>query len=160
VHAPEPQDTAVGSKVPSRQLSRFLDEWLVHVPIVQDSDGKPRPDAAWKNALDKPGRTLKGDEIRQVFPDFASFVEPAARVAQQAAEQALQQRAQKAQKAIEEEKALVLERLVLSLTHQGFTFAQVEEQRTAEERHYAALSQALQGLRVELDSACGFVVNR
>ena len=80
--------------------------------------------------------------------------------AKHAAEQSLQQRAQKAHRALDEEEERVLERLALSLTHQGASEQQVKEQVAQEKKHYGALRQALTGLRVELDSACGFVVNR
>src|SRR5215467_10717432 len=41
LQAPEPEDTSPGARVPSRQLSRFVKSWLIHVPIREDAKGSP-----------------------------------------------------------------------------------------------------------------------
>ena len=53
-----------------------------------------------------------------------------------------------------------IRRLRLSLGHQGVDSAEVTAQVSFEERHYQALLDALAGVKVVLDSACGFVINR
>ncbi|MGZ3460170.1 MAG: hypothetical protein ACXU86_16910, partial [Archangium sp.] len=66
----------------------------------------------------------------------------------------------RARKAIEAERDAALERMRLSLTHQGLEEKAVEAQLAAERTHYERLLTALAGAKVVLDSACGFVINR
>jgi ATP-dependent helicase HepA len=81
-------------------------------------------------------------------------------VAQQAAEAELKKLQTRARKAIEAERDGALERMRLSLTHQGLEAEAVDEQLAAERTHYERLLTALAGAKVVLDSACGFVINR
>jgi ATP-dependent helicase HepA len=157
---PEPEDTSVGAKVPSRQLSRFLERWLLHVAVVQGPDGQPKADASLLAVLEGEGRTLKGHEVVNAFPGFGTFVDPAVAVATQAAEAELSQLRKRAQAAIESERDEVLERMKLSLGHQGLAGKAIERELDAERDFYGALGEALKGLKVSLDSASGFIVNR
>ena len=156
---PEPEDTSVGARVPSRQLSRFIDRWLVHVAVAQDEDGKPKVSPALLPVLEKTGQSLRGDEVERAFEDFDTFVEPALAVALSAAEAEASVLASRARKAILTEREATLERLALTLRHQGFTTEQVQAQLDAEAAHYEELLEAVGGLSVQLDSAAGFVVN-
>ena len=53
-----------------------------------------------------------------------------------------------------------LERMRLSLGHQGLEAKALEAQLDAERTHYERLLRALAGAKVVLDAACGFVINR
>jgi len=68
--------------------------------------------------------------------------------------------AARAREAILAECQASLERIGLSLAHQGLAKAKIEAQLAAEGKHYEKLLGALEGLTVVLDSACGFVINR
>ena len=55
---PEAQDTSPGARVPSRQLSRFLDRWLIHVAVtLQPAGVKSTSPAGGAQEVD--GRSLK-----------------------------------------------------------------------------------------------------
>ncbi len=158
---PEPQDTSPGARVPSRQLSRFLDRLLIHVAVVSNAEGKPKVDATLLQTLkDTDGRSLKGDEIRAAFPNLTQFLEPAIATATAAAKKELDGRLAKAKKAIEAERDLRLKRLKLALGHQGVPPAQIAKQVEVEKAHSEHLLEALGGVSVTLDSACAFVINR
>jgi ATP-dependent helicase HepA len=157
---PEAKDTSPGARVPSRQLSRFLDRWLIHVAVGQAADGKPKADASLLSALEGDGRSLKGDEIHAAFPGLAEFVDPAVAVGTQAAVAEMGRMAGRAGEAILQKCEQVLERIQLSLAHQGLPESKIEAQLAAERSHYEQLLGALQKLTVVLDSACGFVINR
>ena len=160
VQAPEPEDTSPGARVPSRQLSRFLDQQLLRVAVVMGPMGVPRAEAAVLPALETEGRSLKGDEIRAAFPELPQFLDAAVAAGTADAERQMRALQQKARKDIEEEREAALRRMRLSLAHQGLPKEQLEAQLQTEGAHYAALLDALSGLRVELDSVCGFVLNR
>jgi len=157
---PEAADTSPGARVPSRQLSRFLDRQLVRVAVALGPTGKPKVDATLLGALEDEGRALKGDEIRVAFPELAGFVDPAVAEATRAAEVEMRSLAESARAAILAERDAAVRRMRLSLQHQGLEGAAVEQQVKAEEQHYQALLDALGGLKVALDSACAFVINR
>jgi ATP-dependent helicase HepA len=157
---PEPADTSPGARVPSRQLSRFIERWLLHLAVVVGPDGSPKLDTSILPALEKPGRSLRGDEIRAAFPGFAAFVDRAMPVAIEAAEAEMHHLAERARRAIREERDGALDRMRLSLAHQGFTPEAVDAQLQAEAAHYEGLLVALNGLKVVPDSAAGFVLNR
>ncbi|HEX8819746.1 MAG TPA: helicase-related protein [Archangium sp.] len=159
VQLPEPEDTSPGARVPSRQIARFLDRTLLHVAVVEGPTG-PKADTAVLSALEAEGKSLKGDELLRMFPGFGAFVENGVPVAQKAAEAELTKLQGRARKAIEAERDAALERMRLSLTHQGLEAAAVEAQLSAERMHYERLLTALTGAKVVLDSACGFVINR
>ncbi|HSP78386.1 MAG TPA: helicase-related protein [Myxococcaceae bacterium] len=159
VQLPEPEDTSPGARVPSRQLARFLERSLVHLAVVEGAGG-PTVDAKVLGALEAEGKSLKGDEIHLAFPGFGSFVEAGVPVAQKAAEAELAKLQARARKAIEAERDATVERMRLSLTHQGLEAEAVEALLAAEHAHYARLLTALVGARVVIDSACGFVINR
>ncbi|MBK7861003.1 MAG: DEAD/DEAH box helicase family protein [Archangiaceae bacterium] len=157
---PDPIDVSPGARVPSRQLSRFLDRLLIHVAVVSN-DGKPKVDASLLSTLkDVDGRSLKGDEIRAAFANLPEFLEPAIAAATTAAKKELDARAAKAKKAIEAERATRIKRLTLALTHQGVPAAAIAKQVEVEKAHADALLEALAGVTVQLDSACAFVINR
>jgi ATP-dependent helicase HepA len=158
---PEPEDTSPGARVPSRQLSRFLERMLVRVAVVLGPTGQPKVDAQVLEALEEAeGRALKGDEIRAAFPELPKFVDPAMAEAGRAAEAELKKLAQRAREGIVLERDDAVRRLRLSLPHQGLGPKEVEAQVKAEEAHYQALLDALGKVKVALDSACAFVINR
>jgi ATP-dependent helicase HepA len=159
VQLPEPEDTSPGARVPSRQLARFLERTLLHVAVAEVQGG-PKADPLLLPALEAEGRSLKGDEVTRAFPGFGAFVDAAVPVGQKAAEAELGKLAAKAKKAIEAERDAALERLRLSLGHQGLAAEALEAQLDAERAHYERLLKALAGAKVMLDSACGFIVNR
>ncbi len=159
VQLPEPEDTSPGARVPSRQLARFLERTLVHVAVAEGAGG-PKVDASLLPALEPEGRGLKGGEVSRAFPGFGAFVDAAVPVGLKAAEAELGRLATKARKAIEAERDLTLERMRLSLAHQGLAAKAVEAQLDAERMHYERLLTALAGAKVVLDSACGFIINR
>ncbi len=115
---PEPEDTSPGARVPSRQLARFLERTLLHVAVAEGQNG-PKADASLLSALEADGRALKGDEVQRAFPGIGAFVDAAVPVGQKAAEAELGKLAAKARKAIEAERDAALERMRLSLGHQG-----------------------------------------
>src|SRR6185295_6457664 len=149
-----------GARVPSRQLSRFLDRQLVRVAVALGPTGKPKVDPTLLGALEDEGRALKGDEIRVAFPEMAGFVDPAIAEATRAAEVEMRSLASSAREAILAERDASVRRMRLSLQHQGLQGDAVEQQVKAEEEHYQALLDALGGLKIALDSACAFVINR
>ena len=117
-------------------------------------------DASLLPVLEADGRALKGDEVSRAFPAIRAFVDAAVPVGQKAAEAELGKLATKARKAIEAERDAALERMRLSLGHQGLDAKELEAQLDAERTHYERLLKALAGAKVVLDSACGFVINR
>lgn len=157
LHTPEPEDTSPGAKVPSRQLSRFLDQLLVHLAVVEGPGGVPRVDSGLLPLLEEEGRPLIGEKLRAAFPSLGELVEPALAAGTRAAEAELKRRAETARRAIEAERELCLERMRLSLLHQGVEAEALERQLEEERLHYQKLLLALNGLRVVLDSACAFV---
>lgn len=159
VQLPEPEDTSPGARVPSRQLARFLERTLIHVAVAEEA-GVPKSNPALLPALEAEGKPLKGDEVTGAFPRFGAFVGAAVPVGQQAAEAELAKLAARARKGIEAERDAAVERMRLSLGHQGLSGEAVEAQLDAERAHYERLLKALAGAKVVLDSACGFVINR
>jgi len=159
VQLPEPEDTSPGARVPSRQLARFLERTLVHVAVVEGPSG-PAVDPKVLPALEADGKSLKGDEVARAFPGFAAFVDAGVPVAHKAAEAEMAKLQARARKAVEAERDGALARMKLSLTHQGLETKAVEAQLDAEHAHYERLLTALEGAKVVLDSACGFVINR
>ena len=158
---PEPEDTSLGARVPSRQLSRFMNKWLLQSVVALGSDGKtPKADATLKEILEGEGRSLKGDELRMGFPGIDSFVDPAVVVATKDAEAQVLKLAAVARKLIEKEREATLQRMKLALTHQRMDAKVIDAQLKDEAAHYDAILKALGGLRVSLDSACAFIVNR
>ncbi len=159
---PEPADTTVGAKVPSRQLSRFLDRLLVQVAVLIDEDGQVKPaDAKLLETLNGTvGRSIKGEDLRAAFPALPTGLDLAVAAGSFAAQAELKRRAGRARAAIEAERDTMVRRVKLSLTHQGVKGDVLEEQLSAERAHYTALLQALAGVRITLDAACAFVVNR
>ncbi|HEY8211247.1 MAG TPA: helicase-related protein [Myxococcaceae bacterium] len=157
---PEAADTSPGARVPSRQLSRFLDRQLVRVAVALGPTGKPKVDPTLLGVLEDEGRSLKGDEIRAAFPELAGFVDPAIAEATRAAEVEMRALAEAARASIAAERDGAVRRMRLSLQHQGLAEAAIAQQLKAEEAHYQALLDALSGLKIALDSACAFVINR
>ncbi|HZI09364.1 MAG TPA: helicase-related protein [Myxococcus sp.] len=159
VQLPEPEDTSPGARVPSRQLARFLERTLLHVAVTQGATA-PKADATVLSALETEGKALKGDEVTRAFPGFGDFVDAAVPVGQAAAEAELAKLAGRARLGIEAERDAAVERLRLSLAHQGLDAPAVQAQLDAERSHYARLLDALSSAKVVLDSACGFIINR
>ncbi|HYH99490.1 helicase-related protein, partial [Hyalangium sp.] len=159
VQTPEPEDTSPGARVPSRQLARFLERTLLHVAVAE-AQGGPKADASLLPVLEADGRALKGDEVSRAFPSVRAFVDAAVPVGQKAAEAELGKLAAKAKKAIEAERDAALDRMRLSLGHQGLAAEALEAQLDAERMHYERVLKALSSAKVVLDSACGFVINR
>lgn len=159
---PEAADTSPGARVPSRQLSRFLDRLLVQTAVLIDEQGQVKPgDAKVLEALNgSDGKSLKGEDLRAAFPALAGGLDLAVAAGTLAAEAELKRRAARARAVIEAERDGVLARMKLSLQHQGVAAEAIDAQLSAERAHYAALIQALAGVKVTLDAACAFVINR
>lgn len=159
IQTPEPEDTSAGAKVPSRQLARFLERLLIRLPVAETALGV-KVDLSLLPLLDEDGRSLKGDEIRAAFPGLSEFVPQAAAAALAAAQGQVREQQKVARKAIEAERDAALSRLSFALAHQGLSPGQREAQLSAERGHYESLLEAISGLRVALDSACAFIINR
>lgn len=159
-HPPEPADTSPGARVPSRQLSRFVDRLLIPIAVVEGPGGKPTVDARVQRPLEAEGQALKGDEVRAAFPTLAAFIDPAVAEATRAARRELERRAEEARERIEAERELTLQRLERSLTHQGISPELIRTKLEEERAHHASLLEALGGMKVELDSVCAFAINR
>jgi ATP-dependent helicase HepA len=157
---PESEDTSPGARVPSRQLARFVDRWLLPVAVVVGPEERPLAEPSVLPFLEAEGRALKGDEALRAFPGFGRFVEPAVKEATTAAEAELKRVQKEARVAIEKEQALVLSRLDRALRHQTLPEAQRQARLGRERKHYEALLSTLDGIKVSLDSVCGFVLNR
>lgn len=157
---PEPEDTGVGARVPSRQLSRFLDRWLVPVTVKEGPGGKPVVDGSLDAALEKEGEPLRGDYLLQAFPTLPHFVDVATAAATAAAEAHRAAVVKRAAAAIEAELEAVLRRTKLSLEHQGLPPEVVQAALEDEVAHAGRMLKALAGVKVVLDSACAFVLNR
>ncbi len=157
---PEPEDTSPGARVPSRQLSRFLSRQLLQVAVGLGPDGKPHAAPELLPALEVEGTSLKGDQVFAAFPELPSFVDAAVEVGTAAAQRALQALQQEARAAVVAERDAALARVRLSLSHQGVQGKALESQLSEERAHYDGILQALEGLKLTLDSACGFVINR
>jgi len=158
---PEPEDTSPGARVPSRQLSRFLDRSLLRVAVTARADGAPVVDPRLLDLLAREeGRSLQGDQIRAAFPDLAAFVGPAVAEATRTVEAQLRSLQAEARKKLEEERDRMLARMERALRHQGLASAAIEAQLEEERAFHRTLAEALQGLRLQLDSACAFVLAR
>lgn len=158
---PEPSDTTPGSRVPSRQLSRFLDSMMVHTAVVQGPAGPRKADDALLEVLrEVDGRALKNTEVSAAFPELPSFVDEAVALATELAQKQLNALRAEAADIIEDERDLAIIRIKLSLEHQGVPDARIDQVLEAEFAYYDALSRALAGTRLTLDSACAFVINR
>lgn len=156
----EPSDTSPGARVPSRQLARFLDRWLIPVVVGEGPGGQPALQPGWAKTLEKAGEPLKGDVLRSAFPTLSAFVDPAAVVATRGAEEALAVLAARAAEGIVKEREATLGRLARALKHQGVPDAEARAQLDAEKAHYGRLLEALQKVKVVLDSACVFAFER
>ncbi|MCA2978001.1 MAG: DEAD/DEAH box helicase family protein [Myxococcaceae bacterium] len=158
---PEPADTTPGARVPSRQLARFLDTSLVQVAVVRHSDGKAKVDGALLETLDAvEGKPLKGPEALAAFPELPRFLDEAMALAERHAQARLQALKAAARQAIEDERDLTMIRVKLALEHQGVAPARIEQALRTELMAADRLLEALAGVKVTLDSACAFVVNR
>ncbi len=161
VTPPEAADTTPGAKVPSRQLSRFLDTTLVHVAVTRSADGSAKADPKLLEILDGvDGRALKGPDLATAFPELAGFLDEALVVATRTAHERLEALKDSATEAIEDERDLAMIRIKLALEHQGIPAARVEQAMLSELTAYDQLLKALSGVKVTLDSACAFVINR
>ncbi len=158
---PESSDTAPGARVPSRQLSRYLPVSLLHEVVVRAPDGHPRLDSSLKELLrEVDGRTLKGPELPAAFPELREFTDAAAKAALAGARSQLEALKDTARELIEDERDLSMLRTKLSLSHQGVPDRQIELVLREQLAFTDELLDALDGVKVELDSACAFVLNR
>ncbi|MFZ5438589.1 MAG: helicase-related protein [Myxococcota bacterium] len=158
---PEPSDTAPGARVPSRQLSRFLPTALLSAAVTRQPDGRPKVESHLLELLrDVEGRSLKGNEVAAAFPELQGFVDEAARAALNSARAQLEELKEAARERIEDDRDLTMLRIKLSLEHQGVPAAKIEQALREELSFADALLEALDGTKVELDSACAFVINR
>jgi len=157
---PEPDDTSPGARVPSRQLARFLDRWLIHLVVSRGPDGTPRVDPALLSSLEAEGRSLRGDEVFSAFPELPSFLDRAAVLAFEVAQRQMNHLADRAKKAIRAEQEANQRRLAHSLAHQQLSPEAIEFRLSKLRAHYQGLLGALDGLRVMLDSLAAFAINR
>jgi ATP-dependent helicase HepA len=161
VTTPQPGDTSIGAKVPSRQLSRFLKTSLLQVVAAKGVDGRLKIEPSLLKGLTLvDGKSLKGNELAAAFPDLPTVVDEAVLLATKAALTQLEALKAQAHEAIEDERDLSMLRLKLSMEHQGVATKKIEAALTFELEHYDALLLALQATTVTLDSACAFVINR
>ncbi|MGZ6140581.1 MAG: helicase-related protein, partial [Myxococcaceae bacterium] len=158
---PEPEDTSPGARVPSRQLSRVLDRSLLRVAVTASPEGTPAVAPKLLDLLSsEEGRSLQGDQIRAAFPDLASFVAPGVAEAMRTASDELQSLQTEARGKLDAERDRVLVRLERALRHQGLAPAEIETQLEQERGYHRALAAALDGLTLQLDSVCAFVIAR
>ncbi|RPH72149.1 MAG: helicase [Myxococcaceae bacterium] len=158
---PEPEDTSPGARVPSRQLSRVLDRSLIRVAVTAGADGTPGLEPRLLDLLAREeGRALQGDQVRAAFPDLGRFVDPAMAEATRAAGAELREMQGAARKKLEDERDRSLVRLERALRHQGLPPAAIQAQLGEERAHHRTLVEALEGLRLQLDSVCAFVLAR
>lgn len=161
VNPPDAADTTPGAKVPSRQLARFLDSSLLQVAVVRHSDGTPKVDPKVLEVLNgSDGKSLKANEAMAAFPELPGFLDEAVALATKTAQTQLEKMKVGAQMAIEDERDLSMIRIKLALEHQGLPPERVEKALLTELTAYDSLLQALAGVKVSLDSACVFIVNR
>lgn len=161
VNPPDAADTTPGAKVPSRQLARFLDSSLLQVAVVRHSDGTPKVDPKVLEVLNgSDGKSLKANEAMAAFPELPGFLDEAVALATKTAQTQLEKMKVGAQMAIEDERDLSMIRIKLALEHQGLPPERVEKALLTELNAYDSLLQALAGVKVSLDSACVFIVNR
>jgi hypothetical protein len=147
--------------VPSRQLSRFVDRGLLRVAVTARPDGAPVVDPRLLDLLAREeGRALQGDQIRAAFPDLAAFVDPAMAEATRSATAELRSLQTEARKKLDEERDRVLARMERALRHQGLGAAAIETQLEEQRAYHRTLAEALEGLGLQLDSVCAFVLAR
>ncbi len=158
---PEPSDTTPGARVPSRQLSRFLSGSLLQEVVTRQPDGRAKLDSSLKEMLrEVDGRSLKGPELPAAFPELREFIDEAAKAAMAGAKAQLEKLKDEARELIEDERDLSMLRIKLSLSHQGVPAKKIEEVLRDELAFTDELLDALDGTKVQLDSACAFVINR
>ncbi|HEY3586919.1 MAG TPA: helicase, partial [Myxococcaceae bacterium] len=158
---PEPEDTSPGARVPSRQLSRVLDRSLIRVAVTVRPDGAPGLDLRLLELLAREeGKSLQGDQIRAAFPDLASFVDPGVAEATRAANTQLKAMQAEARTKLDSERDRALGRLERALRHQGLPPTAIQAQLEQERAHHRTLVEALEGLELQLDSVCAFVLAR
>jgi ATP-dependent helicase HepA len=158
---PEPEDTSPGARVPSRQLSRVLDRNLLRVAVTARADGTPGLEPRLLDLLAREeGKSLQGDQIRAAFPDLAAFVDPAVAEATRAAGAQLREMQAGARRKLDQERDQVLVRMERALRHQGLAPAAIAAQLAEERAYHARLLEALEGLTLQLDSVCAFVLAR
>jgi ATP-dependent helicase HepA len=158
---PEPVDTTPGARVPSRQLARFLDTSLLQVAVVRHNDGKAKVDEKLLETLNgMDGKSLKGNEALAAFPELPRFLDEAIALAGKTALQRLEALKVSAKQAIEDERDLTMIRIKLALEHQGVEAVRIEQALLAELTASDQLLAALGRVKVTLDSACAFVINR
>jgi ATP-dependent helicase HepA len=158
---PEPEDTSPGARVPSRQLSRVLDRGLIRVAVTAGVDGRPGLEPHLLDLLAREeGRALQGDQVRAAFPELGRFVDPAMAEATRAAEAELRAMEGTARTKLEDERDRTLLRLERALRHQGLPPVAIQAQLDEERSYHRTLVEALDGLRLQLDSVCAFVLAR
>jgi ATP-dependent helicase HepA len=158
---PEPEDTSPGARVPSRQLSRFLETGLIHVAVVAGPDGRPVSGSDLLEVLvEEEGRAVPRDQVRAAFPDLEKFVDAGVAEARREAEDQLSKLRAEARQALVNERDVTRERLARALQHQGLSDEAVAAQIAAERSHAATLERTLEKVTLQLDSVCGFVIDR
>jgi ATP-dependent helicase HepA len=157
---PEAEDTSPGARVPSRQLARFLDTGLIRVAVTAGPNGKPAPAPAMLEVLEEDGRALPHDQVRAAFPDLATFVDAGVAEARRAGEDKLSILRARARETLVAERDLTLERMARALHHQGVPETAVKAQLALERAYAATLERALEKVTLQLDSVCGFVIDR
>jgi ATP-dependent helicase HepA len=138
-----------------------LDRGLIRVAVTVRPGGLPGVESRLFEVLaTEVGKSLQGDQIRAAFPDLASFVEPGVAEATRAATGQLKAMQTEARKKLDEERDRALIRLERALRHQGMEPATMRAQLDEERAHHRTLVEALEGVRLQLDSVCAFVLAR
>ena len=129
--------------------------------VTVQPDGAPGLEPQLLDLLaSEEGRSLQGDQLRAAFPDLAGFVDPGVTAATRAAGSQLKAIQAEARKKLDSERDRALSRLERALRHQGLSPAAIQAQLEEERDHHRTLVEALEGLRLQLDSVCAFVLAR
>ena len=133
----------------------------MQVAVAHGADGKPKVDPKLVELLNgADGKSLKGNEALAAFPELPGFLDEAIALATKTAQARLEKMKVNAQQSIEDERDLAMIRIKLALEHQGVPADRVEKALLTELTAYDQLLDALLRVKVTIDSACVFVINR
>jgi ATP-dependent helicase HepA len=157
---PEPADLAAGSRVPSRAAVRLLPRLALDVAVTLPDRAEPRlrPDlAAQLNDPELDFQALRREAVP--LEQLAQPLEQAVALATTEARRALAEDIAQARARLDQDREAAAARLDLRRTR-----AEPAEQKglaretTEEQAFFDAVGEALEGIRLELDSAAGFLL--